>query len=258
MNTKKIYAILNMLVIASVTFSSIFSNRNRGGEISSANPDVVNYFSPAGYAFSIWFLIYIALFAFAVHQLYVAFGKAKDEDTILKVGPWLILALGFNALWSYVWLNGYVECSPVLIFASFACLMVIVVRLKMQLVSVKENIRRFTWIPISLFSGWMMAAATVGLSTFLSYKGLGNGDPKTMEYWTVAIIVIVGCLYYFMLRTRRMAIFALVGVWTLIAISVDHWGKIPILQWCALVTALILLGAIIFEVKNRKKVFQLF
>jgi uncharacterized membrane protein len=38
--------------------------------------------------------------------------------------------------------------------------------------------------------------------------------------------------------------FAAMGVWALVAISVRHWDSVPVLQWTALIGALVLFLAI--------------
>ncbi|WGH75125.1 hypothetical protein P8625_13770 [Tenacibaculum tangerinum] len=252
---KKAYSILNLLVVL-YPFLEMFIDKNQGKAISSVDIQATNLFSPAGYAFAIWFFIYLGLLIFSIHQIRVAFGKTKDEDTLLKVGPFLILALLINQFWSYQWQQGNIELSPYLLFASFACLMVIVVRLQMQIVEAPKAVRRYTWLPISLFSGWMMAASVVGLSTYLSYLGLGSD--ATYVNWTVAVIIVVMLLYVYMLFTRNMVVFALVGVWTLVAIAIDHWSNSTTLVWTALSAATLLIMAILLKVLNKKNFAVIF
>ncbi len=251
MTTKKWYAIANAVVIFGIILSGF--TRNQGDRISNVGINYPNLFSPAGYAFSIWFLIYVCLGIFAIHQIRVAWGKVKNEDTLLKIGPFLILALLCNEAWSYVWFKEIIELSPLFLGLSFAFLFTIVMRLKMQIIDVSENIRKYTWFTISIFSGWMMAAFTVGLSTYLAYLGLVQESMQAQINWTVVILVVVSVLYYTVFRLRNMFAYAMVGVWTLIAISVDHWGKIPLLQWTALILAIILLIVCTAQWENRKK-----
>lgn len=250
MLTKKLYALANLIAVVAPLFN-IFSANARGNAIRNSPNQVTNLLTPHPYAFSIWFIIYIGLFAFAIHQLLVAFGKTKDEDTLLKVGPYLIFALATNALWSYYWTNGYdILYSPLLLFAAYFFTLAIIQRMNMQMKKVSNAIKWYTWVPISIFSGWMMAAATVGLSSYLSSIGLGSDGSAV--YWTVFVIVVVTGLYYYMLTARHLAVYALVGVWTLVAISVNQWGKIALIQWSALIAASILFGFVLKEIMGDK------
>ncbi len=49
-------------------------------------------FTPAGYAFSIWGLIYLALGAYVVYQ---AFWARQDEPLYDRLAPWLMVNLLF-------------------------------------------------------------------------------------------------------------------------------------------------------------------
>lgn len=59
--------------------------------------------------------------------------------------------------------------------------------------------------------------------------------------WTVIMVVVAVLLNIFMVITRNMREFSLVGVWALIAISVRHWGEIPSLQYGCIIGAFIIL-----------------
>ncbi len=251
MTTKKWYAIANAVVIFGIILSGF--TRNQGDRISNVGINYPNLFSPAGYAFSIWFLIYVCLGIFAIHQIRVAWGKVKNEETLLKIGPFLLLALLSNEAWSYVWFKEMISLSPLFLGLSFVFLFTAVMRLKMQVTSASENIRKYTWFTLSIFSGWMMAAFTVGLSTYLAYLGLGQSSMEAQINWAIVILVVVSVLYYTVFRLRKMFAFAMVGVWTLMAISVEHWGKIPMLQFTALILALILLLVCVSQWEETKK-----
>src|SRR5690554_7325977 len=58
--------------------------------------------TPAGYAFSIWGLIYLLLLGFVVNQWLEYFKGWKDES-LSKSGIWFTLANVFNGLWIIVW-----------------------------------------------------------------------------------------------------------------------------------------------------------
>jgi len=59
-------------------------------------------------------------------------------------------------------------------------------------------------------------------------------------------------LNIFMIITRNMREFAMVGVWALVAIAVRHWGEIPALQWTALAWAIVVFIAVsIHAYQNR-------
>jgi benzodiazapine receptor len=58
------------------------------------------YFVPAGYAFSIWGLIYIGLVAFAILQ---ALPSQRQNPRLRAVGWWVVLSGVANYAWIFLW-----------------------------------------------------------------------------------------------------------------------------------------------------------
>ena len=77
MNTSKWLAIgVVISLIFTLTMNSLSNTDLLGeGTIASVSSKYTNLFTPAGYAFSIWGLIYLSLIAFSVVQLRVAWSQ---------------------------------------------------------------------------------------------------------------------------------------------------------------------------------------
>ncbi|MEQ8473779.1 MAG: hypothetical protein RIC35_21460, partial [Marinoscillum sp.] len=70
--------------------------------------------------------------------------------------------------------------------------------------------------------------------------------------WTVIMIIVATGVNYFMLRTRNMREFALVGIWALVAILIRHYGVYPAISWAAgLCSGFLLAVVAIHGYKNR-------
>lgn len=241
---KKTLAIINTLIIAAtITFNSIASargiNGNTVGEISDKYDTL---FTPAGYAFSIWGIIYLALIAFALFQLRRAFSKDKESDFILQTGPWMTIANIANILWLYAWLYEYTGLSLVLMLIILVSLLIVVIRLNMERWDAPFPIIAFVWWPVCIYSGWIAVATIANVSSLLvSIEWQALLRP---EGWTTLMIIVAVLLNLVMILLRNMREFAAVGVWALIAISVRHWDSLPGLQWIALAGAIVLILAI--------------
>ena len=113
---KKTLAVINTVVIAAtIAFNAIASTGGiNGNTVGGISDKYDTLFTPAGYAFAIWGIIYLALIAFAIFQLRRAFSKEKESDFILQAGPWMTVANMANILWLYAWLNEYIGLSLVL------------------------------------------------------------------------------------------------------------------------------------------------
>jgi len=80
----KIYALLNLLVLIIVIWWNYYTNiGNIGGKtVGELSAVLDNYFTPAGYAFSIWGIIYLLLVSQAIYMVWAAFSKKTDSDFI--------------------------------------------------------------------------------------------------------------------------------------------------------------------------------
>ncbi len=250
---KKFYAITNLLVIIGVITWNYVGNAVgiNGNSVASVSDSYDNLFTPAGYAFSIWGLIYLGLIAHGIFQVKRAFFDKKDDDFILQIGPWLIITNLANAAWLWFWLNENMGLSVLLIILMLVSLLIIVVRLNMERWDAPAPLIAWTWWPISLYSGWITVAVIANITVYLTsieWQALFSATT-----WAVVLILVATIVNLLMILFRNMREYAAVGAWALIAIAVRHWGDILILQWTALICSILLLLAIsIHGYRNRK------
>jgi hypothetical protein len=248
---KKTYAILNFLSIIGVIFWNYYINTRgiNGNTVGSLSDEYANLFTPAGYAFSIWGIIFIALFALGIYQLRLAF-STNDDETILRMGPWLLIANIGNCLWLWFWLQQQTALSVFIMLIILFALLNIVFNLGMQITPRSRGVYIWTWVPISLYTGWIAVATIANISAYLAKIGWTGGWSETG--WAVLMILIAMVVNLFVLFARNMNVFAGVGVWALLAISVKHWAVIPTLQWVALAATIVLVLAIIYNAGFRR------
>ncbi|MCT4623836.1 MAG: tryptophan-rich sensory protein, partial [Schleiferiaceae bacterium] len=112
---KKFYALLNTLVVLAVIYWNYWSNTGglTGKTVGELSAEYANLFTPAGYAFAIWGIIFLGLVVFSVNQLVLAFRGGKHDESILQVGPWLIFTNLGNTAWLWFWLTEQTGLSVV-------------------------------------------------------------------------------------------------------------------------------------------------
>ena len=90
---KKLLQIVNGVVFIAMVFINYLSNTGamNNTTIGSVSKDLNTLFTPAGYAFSIWGIIYLLLFGFVIYQGRSLFVKVKDNSFIDKIGFWFLL-----------------------------------------------------------------------------------------------------------------------------------------------------------------------
>ncbi len=249
---KKTYALINTIVVFAVIFWNYWSNTGAvaGSTVAEVSDRYSNLFTPAGYAFAIWGVIFLGLVVLVVIQLRMAFGNAPHSDTILQMGPWLSIANLGNAVWLWFWLHEELGISVLVMLVILFSLIQVVLRLNMERWDAPLAVIATVWWPICFYSGWIAVAAIANVAAWLT--SMQWSAVFTEVQWTVIMISIAGVLNLVMILTRNMREFAAVGLWALVAIAVRHWDVMPVLQWTSALWALVLAAAIMAHAyKNR-------
>ncbi len=235
-------AIFTFLIYVGVFIVSGLSNGIIGeyttGEISGFYPTLV---TPAGYAFSIWGLIY---FFFAVYVIFQVLPKNQNHKLVKLLGPWPLL-LGISLfLWQIVWAyqtRGQLAASVCIILFGLFCTAMIQHKLGKAVFCDYFTVR----IGFSLCLGWLTVASLINIyAAFGLYpdNGISMQVIIGMSYFGIALLLPIAALVVYM--TRDPAPTLTMG-WGLIGIYVNQ-QKYMDLAIFALVTAIVILlmGAI--------------
>ncbi|MEX2597389.1 MAG: tryptophan-rich sensory protein [Salibacteraceae bacterium] len=230
---KKAYALLNALVTVLMIIWNYYTSVYgfNGNNVGSLSEEYNNLFTPAGYAFSIWGIIFLGLLFHAFYQLKKAFWSQQHNQFLTQIGPWLIIANLGNILWVYLWLMEYTGWSVVAMVVILFSLTKTMVNLNMERWDAPFKVIRWIWWPIVIYAGWIGVASIANVSAYLAKIGWSNWFSE--ETWTIIMIFAATALNLFMLFNRSMREYAAVGVWALSAIAVRHWGELPSIQWAA-------------------------
>ena len=179
-----------------------------------------NLFTPAGYVFAIWGVIYVLLAAFTYYQY-----KEDDPGLQEKVG-WLFVASSFfNSIWIFLWHYEYLALSIFAMAGLFACLVLIYTRLEIGLIEVPRNKLYMVHTTFSVYLGWITVAPIANIAALLVSLGW---DPYniTAIYTTAAVILIALLLTLINIYIRGDVAYAAVLVWALGGIvfkQMDTW-----------------------------------
>ncbi len=198
-----------------------------------------NLFTPAGYAFSIWGLIFLSLVAYVVFQWNLIFFKNQRTDIIEKTGYWFALANLGNTAWVVAFTYGYIGVSVGIMIIILISLLKIIWNTGMSKSKVSLSIKIFLWGPISIYAGWITVATIANVSAFLISIGIET-SAFTQIIWTMIVITVALFLNLFILGLRRTIAFCCVAIWALIAIYVRHKNGINSIAYYALASAAIL------------------
>ncbi len=208
--------ILNAFALAVTIVVNYLSNTGffNGKTIADVSDKYVNYFTPAGFTFAIWGLIYLGLIAFIIYT----FSKNVKDHVITRTGWWFIISCIANCSWIVAWLYDYTGLSVFIIFIQLICLVAIILNNYIGTRSASLSERAFVWIPFSLYCGWLTVALIADVAAYLTkinWKGFGIPEAT----WCMLMIFVAGALHIYVAWKRRLYWFSLVGVWALIGIA---------------------------------------
>lgn len=250
---KKLLQIGNGVAFIATIFINYLSNTGlmNNTTIGKASSELQTLFTPAGYAFSIWGIIYLLLFAFVCYQGRSLFVKVRDDDFVLRVGGWFMVSCIANSLWVISWIYGYTGVSCIFIFMLLVSLLKIVWNNRMELWDAPITVIVFLWWPFVLYSGWVTVASIANVAAYL-VKVNWDGFGISPIFWTLLMIYIATLLNLIVTWKRNMREFALVGAWGLIAIGVANQGFETTIAYAAFVAAGILIGSsLLHGAKNK-------
>ncbi|WP_276169013.1 tryptophan-rich sensory protein [Zobellia alginiliquefaciens] len=237
----KTYSILNIFSVILVILVNYLSQvfRLNGTTIGEISARYDNLFTPAGYAFSIWGLIFLSLLAYSIFQVKRAFFSTKKSDFIEQTGYWFLMANLLNSVWVLAFVYDYTGISVLIMLGILISLIKIILNTNMEKWDAPIEVLAFVWWPICLYSGWITVATIANISAYLTKLGW-NGGPLSEVAWTIILIAIAMIINLAITWTRNMREFALVAVWALVAIFVRHKGEIESVAYSALAAAIIL------------------
>ena len=199
-------ALSNLLPINGVT----------AGEISDSFPSL---FTPAGYVFSIWGIIYLSLIAFVVYQV---LPSQKDNPRLERLGYAFVTSCVFNFSWIFAWHYGVIWLSELLIVGLLVSLIVCYTRLGIGQKSVSWTETLTTRLAFSLYLGWLTVATAANTSVLLLEYGASANWLAPL--WTLLVIAVAAGIGYLMLKNRGDVAFNAVLMWAFIGVAAKQWG----------------------------------
>lgn len=249
----KRFQILNIIVLLATIGINYLSNTGllNNETMASISAKYQNLFTPAGYAFSIWGLIYLGLLGFVIYYGPFAKNTEAKEKTILNTGWWFVISCIANSLWIFTWLYEYTLLTIPIMMLLFVSLLKIIWNNCGLIESRDFKTTVFLRLPFYIYSGWISVALIADVAAYLKkIQWSGFGIPETG--WTVLMFIIAAVIHLYMVWKQNMSTFALVAVWALIAIAVANQYSNQAVYISAIVTALFVFVNIVFKLSRKK------
>lgn len=237
-----------VLVVVATIATIVFNGLAATGYVNGITPAAISakyptVLTPAGYAFSIWSLIYLGMLAFSIHQALPANAARYGPIRSLYIASCLL-----NCTWIYFWHREQIAVCLAVILLLCGTLVFIRYRL-MDLDSIGD-----TWLakaPFGIYAGWVTAASTVNFLVLLAYLKVSFSG-ATENVVGIALIAVATGAAIIAQAALRDYFFPLAVAWALTAIAVQHGGNTAIVVATAVgvVICIVTAGSVVVNLKD--------
>ncbi len=209
---RKYLALLATVVVIGVNAAAniLPINGVNTGEISARYP---TGFTPAGWVFAIWSLIYLGLITFGVFAARV---PPEKSARVRGIELAYVVSCIANAAWIFMWHYGYIAASFALMAVLLGSLLVVYVRLRATApASTAERV--CVDMPFSLYFGWITTAILANLAAWFYDLRLYPFN-LPMDDWAILTVVTATAIYTAVGVRTRDAIYTAVFAWASLGI----------------------------------------
>lgn len=236
-------AAISMIIMNIIAVTAPLAGRDTG-VISDAFPVLV---TPAGYAFSIWSLIYTGIIAYTIYQ---ALPKNWANPRLKAMSWFFVLSCVFNIGWLFVWHFLAGRPNNPIIWPSLLFMLGLLATLIMMYRKLETGRSNVHWLehycvraPFSIYMGWITLATVINTSVLFWTWGWRAGAIP----WAMVALLAATVINALMLVRRRDYVYSAVAVWALFAINAKHWGTAnEVVGTTAVFYGLILLAIMLF------------
>ncbi|HNU03471.1 MAG TPA: hypothetical protein PKL67_04890, partial [Anaerolineae bacterium] len=182
------------------------------------------YFTPAGYVFSIWRLIWLGWLVYGVYQ---ALPAQRRNPRLRSIGAPVLVALAANSLWVLLWHFRLFALALLALLTLLAALINVYQRLRIGRASPPAVERWAVDLPFSIYLGWITVVVMAHVTVLLSHWGW-KGFGLHQETWLVMVLAAALILATLVALTRADVPFLLVLAWAFAGIGVKHPAVSPV------------------------------
>lgn len=195
-----------LMVIINVSFEALRFGGTTSSEVSN---QVFAWFTPAGYAFSIWALIYVvlAIWMVAVTRSVMSFGN--DEDSTLST---FVSTNILNIVWLTLFHLQYIEASVAVIIMLLAATGLLYYN------EHREGTEPMRTVPVSVYFGWISVASVANIAHLIARYASFSAPVNEISTVLIAIAILVDG--YALSRTKNDLVYPLVIIWALVGVGV--------------------------------------
>lgn len=210
-NRKDYLLLLNLfayLAVIAVNMMATFGSLG-GRTTAQISDQYVSLFTPSGFTFSIWSVIYLLLGIYTIYQL-----RTPNNEFVKMIAPFYFMSSIFNILWILAWHYSTPFYSLIAILLLLGSLLIIVKDLK------GSNL--LTRTTFSIYCAWITVASIASLFIYLA--SVSDLPYNSTWYLLLANIALclVGLLAFLKGSKNKDIPYILTLIWAIIGILVKH------------------------------------
>lgn len=250
MNNKIILFLNSISLLATILVNYLLNTGiANGNTMKSISDRYQNLFTPAGYAFSIWGIIYLFLIVYNIYSYY-QLKKYRNDANLQSVGILFFATNIVNGLWVYFWLNYEIAVCLVLMVVLFILLMKIV--LKNKFLQSKSSFveKMCIKLPFDLYAGWVSVALIANTAAWLKKI---TWQPVILDEigWAIGLLIIAGIIGIYVSWEHNAKAFGLAGAWGITAVAVSNFNENFNIVVAAVILSISLLSVSLYRLTNR-------
>jgi len=222
-----VVAYIFMILMNIIAYTAKF-NGNTSETISNKYP---TRFTPAGFAFGLWVLIYILLGVFTAFQALPI--NHEEQGFVRRINVFFILNAICNGWWTYAFAYEEFWVTVLLILTMLFSLIAIYILLpinprltpkQLKAVDLGLNTRYymilgFVHMPFSFYIAWIIIVMVANFFVFSAAPPFGNTDSQS---WSIVLQSIIAAITLLVLFFQLDVIFGGVITWSFIAIAIQQ------------------------------------
>ena len=239
---RRVFVIISIFAV--IYFNYLASTGAIGGITPAYISDKYStYITPAGYAFSIWGLIYLGVISFTIYQLFASTSKHLDGIRSL-----FILSSAANVAWILAWHNQYLGLSVLAMLVLLSSLVLI----NLQTRGFRQTADIwFVKAPFSVYFGWVSIAMVLNIAIYLISTGITVNDNLSSIIGS-ALLITVTVIGVILREKLNIALYPVTLAWAIAAIAVEQSGKTAIVFTCAFCVMALIFSSLTFVLREPK------
>lgn len=159
-----------IVIMMHVIYVNVYDLIVQNNTIPQITQKYKSLFVPAGYTFSIWILIYIALIIYGVYQLLL---PQRKKIIYTEVALPFMISMTLGIWWGIVYHLEFISLSVVFILGMFVFTYMVYREIRTAIIY--NECPKWTLAPFSLLLGWLFFASIANFTVWLVFTG-SNGS----------------------------------------------------------------------------------